>query len=62
MIRILSIILVTLTVAAAASLYGLVGALAALPAAVLISYASEKLIARFTPPQVAKRRATPPGL
>ena len=46
LIRLVSVLLVTLIVAGGGLLYGLIGALFALPVAILISVLTEKLISR----------------
>ena len=51
LIRLISVLLVTMLVAGAGVLYGVTGVLFALPAAILISVLTEKLISRVQPDQ-----------
>ena len=51
LIRLASVLLVTLIVGSAGALYGLTGALLALPVAIMISILTEKLISRVQPDQ-----------
>jgi predicted PurR-regulated permease PerM len=61
MVRFASVLLIALLVGGAGYAYGVVGALLALPIAILISFATETLIARVQPSQSARARRKPPG-
>lgn len=50
-IRVLSVLLIALIVAGAGHFFGIVGALVALPLAILINIVTEKLINRVQPSQ-----------
>ena len=56
LIRLASVLLVTVLVAGAGVLFGLIGMLFALPVAILISVFTEKLISRVQPGQSIRTR------